>query len=954
MKKNLLPLLLVLGICIQSFAQVFSEDFTNGIPADWVQYTETGIDFIDAFNGEARLFKQSAGAEIMLLATPQLDLSLYTRAEIPMMAFNLSFFSDTKPFAHIGILTDPNDVSTFEVIHVIHVEEESFVLHEVLLGGYNGMGHVAIKMVGEKSQIMHIDYIYLYDDPINSSQPLAVTDLTIAAAPMGALEAEASWTNPAFEADGDALTSLDSVVFYYPDGSTAYTHLNPVIGAMESAMIPIDSPDYYQYEVVAYSDGEKGYSAFTDIEWIGLDFPAAVKDLQITLTGDQVEITWTPPTVGSNGGYFDGVVTGYNITRADGAFYAVPGNITSFSETLDKFGSFDYIVTAENTSGAGDPGTTTPIHYDGPDYLYYEDFYVDVVDAYFETPSNIDFFWTTEYTTTNAFWTWFGSDFSTTGAGEMAMTWSSQNTGLTDTIRTISPIINTSGLTAITVQYYQYVEVGNQSPGSFFLETTSDGGNTWQSVQEWPVNSNISEHITKTIANADVGSADFQIAITFVGNPFYLGFVRYDDFRVFYQPTTDVSVFDFALPNTEEPGNSISLIADIENKSTSMVDCQAKVVVKERFSTNTLLETIVDETNMAVGEVRTVDFGMWTAVEGEYVVEVIVINSSDQVPENDTMSQNLNVFQLNPRDVVIIEDFTGTWCTYCPGAALGIEDLHAAGYDIAAIGYHRNDPYETPEVQNRMDFYEVVGFPTLLFDGIVKNSGGHATLSMFPVYEPIAIERAATGSPVILTPLHSVLTDKEYLAYVNVSSNTAMKNPYLKLIAVVTESDIDEMWKGLDKLHDVERHYAEYSIDLSDNEETVEVKFTISDDIDISNADVVFFVQESDSREIYNGTNLHLTDILFNTDEADFGAKVDVFPNPFLNHITVELNDATVGKDITIRLIDALGREVYRMQEGIYAEHQFIYIQNITMASGMYFMELQSEDKTLVRKVSKF
>ena len=52
------------------------------------------------------------------------------------------------------------------------------------------------------------------------------------------------------------------------------------------------------------------------------------------------------------------------------------------------------------------------------------------------------------------------------------------------------------------------------------------------------------------------------------------------------------------------------------------------------------------------------------------------------------------------RDMVILENFGGTWCVACPGAAMGAEDLVANGHDVAVIEYHVWDDYDN-------DFFEI-------------------------------------------------------------------------------------------------------------------------------------------------------------------------------------------------------------------------------------------------------
>ena len=270
--------------------QVYTENFDTGIPSDWVTYTEAGFDFVNWFDGDVSLFKQSNGDEILLLGMHELDLSLYTKMEVDMYAYNLDFNSNTKPYIHIGILWNENDINSFEVIKIVHVTNETYELYDVFLGAYSGMGRLALKMVGENRHITYVDNFKLYDDDFEANFPLAVDIISAVPASAGGLSIDIDWTNPTLEADGDMLQSLDSVVFY-ADGIPLYTHLNPVVGADESATIPVSSANYYKIEVVPFSSGNAGYERETEVYWVGLDFPSVVSDLSIEINGDQVTLS---------------------------------------------------------------------------------------------------------------------------------------------------------------------------------------------------------------------------------------------------------------------------------------------------------------------------------------------------------------------------------------------------------------------------------------------------------------------------------------------------------------------------------------------------------------------------------------------------------------------------------------------------------------------------------------
>ena len=57
---------------------------------------------------------------------------------------------------------------------------------------------------------------------------------------------------------------------------------------------------------------------------------------------------------------------------------------------------------------------------------------------------------------------------------------------------------------------------------------------------------------------------------------------------------------------------------------------------------------------------------------------------------------NISFAQQISRDNVLLEIGTGTWCVYCPGSAMGADDLVANGHDVVVIENHNGDSFDTP------------------------------------------------------------------------------------------------------------------------------------------------------------------------------------------------------------------------------------------------------------------
>ena len=99
-----------------------------------------------------------------------------------------------------------------------------------------------------------------------------------------------------------------------------------------------------------------------------------------------------------------------------------------------------------------------------------------------------------------------------------------------------------------------------------------------------------------------------------------------------------------------------------------------------------------------------------------------------------------------PRDKVIVEIATGTWCQYCPGAAMGADDLVYYGHPVGIIEYHNSDPFSNQYSNHRNNYYNVPGYPTANFDGGLTVVGGSQNQSMYPQYAPKVDYREAIPS----------------------------------------------------------------------------------------------------------------------------------------------------------------------------------------------------------------
>ena len=68
--------------------------------------------------------------------------------------------------------------------------------------------------------------------------------------------------------------------------------------------------------------------------------------------------------------------------------------------------------------------------------------------------------------------------------------------------------------------------------------------------------------------------------------------------------------------------------------------------------------------------------------------------------------------------LALVEYFTATWCPPCVQGDLALEAVADMDY-VAVLAYHpfEDDPFGSPAIEERLELYEVTGFPTFVING---------------------------------------------------------------------------------------------------------------------------------------------------------------------------------------------------------------------------------------------
>ena len=297
------------------------------------------------------------------------------------------------------------------------------------------------------------------------------------------------------------------------------------------------------------------------------------------------------------------------------------------------------------------------------------------------------------------------------------------------------------------------------------------------------------------------------------------------------------------------------------------------------------------------------------------------------------------------RNFVVLEIGTGTWCYFCPGAAMGAEDLIEAGYDVAVIEYHNGDDYTTSMSNSRLiDYYNVPGLPTSYFDGVLTFSGGYHDYSLYDTYLPLYEERIAIPSPFELIADIEEMGNDNFNVSVTVTDLDNYQSTNLKLHIVLTESNILEDWQGQTELDYVCRDMIpnQYGTSLdfsSQNTQFVDIEVNVP--YELANCEIITFVQDNDTKEILQATKTNLSTV--GIIEMSSFDMLKLYPNPTSGKFTIESEDIN-----SVEIIDMTGKCLKSYQ---YPGINILNIDISDFPKGAYFMHLQNENQSIVRKV---
>ncbi|MCF8366436.1 MAG: T9SS type A sorting domain-containing protein [Bacteroidales bacterium] len=225
---------------------------------------------------------------------------------------------------------------------------------------------------------------------------------------------------------------------------------------------------------------------------------------------------------------------------------------------------------------------------------------------------------------------------------EVMMNWSPSFLGTT---RLVSPVINTSGFTQLSLSFLHFLDPYAFNTGFWVsVETTSDGGATWNQVWElnWLTGDNYNAFEVLILNAPDIGSANFQFSFKFEDDSYQIDAWNIDNVTLGEQASFDVTPISISgFENLIHEGDVVNISSEIVNYGSEIVSFDVIFEIYE--GSDIVFSSTKSVSNLAFGEPATVAFDPWNAVKGFYRASVTTLLSGDENPDND---QNEHFFPV--------------------------------------------------------------------------------------------------------------------------------------------------------------------------------------------------------------------------------------------------------------------------------------------------------------------
>lgn len=358
--------------------------------------------------------------------------------------------------------------------------------------------------------------------------------------------------------------------------------------------------------------------------------------------------------------------------------------------------------------------------------------------------------------------------------------------------------------------------------------------------------------------------------------------------------------------------------------------------------------------------------------------------ASDDDPSDDAITMTIDPVVPAPGKIVVGEEATGTWCTWCPRGAVFMDKFEQDfGPFWAGIAVHGGggqpytDPMEVVEYDAGMGTF-ISGYP----NAIVDRSTGMNPATM----EPEFYARLQTPPVALISTTSTWEPATRDLSVTITATFQDVANDNYKLAVVLTEDGVTGTGSGYNQVNAyagggngvmggyellpnpvpasqmVYDHVAraiEPSFEgdptsfpatvVSGDVHSKTYSFNIPTDWDEQKIHIIGLMMDPSGR-VDNASKSGIDDLASVTDLEETFKGFSIYPNPASEYATVEIQlEAT--SDVQMRLVDMSGKEIAARNYGALGVSSTIPLNTADLNAGIYFVELTVNGQRMTKRL---
>jgi hypothetical protein len=373
-----------------------------------------------------------------------------------------------------------------------------------------------------------------------------------------------------------------------------------------------------------------------------------------------------------------------------------------------------------------------------------------------------------------------------------------------------------------------------------------------------------------------------------------------------------------------------------------------------------------------------------TFIDGGSSISLTVSNiNNGEIDGNDlnnTLTTNVTGYTPHADKKVLIEEATGTWCTWCPRGAVFM-GLMAERYPdhFVGVAVHNGDPMAVAEYDAGMTSLPgFTGFPSVTMERRTIFDPSNIEQNMLPRLTEAPLARVtnvvtdfnSTGEMLITVQaefLEDVSGNFRFNAIIIENGVTGVGSGYNQINAYsgggngpmggyenlpnpvpFTQMVYDEVGRALLGGYAGAANSLPTSISAGEIHEYT-FSYVLGAGVDPANMEVIGVLMEPNGT-VNNVAKTGPEDFLSSTDEEFRNDLAEVYPNPFSNELNIRLALAE-ATNVEMTIFNAMGQVVANRSYGKLAGNQVLRFNANDQATGIYYVHIQTDEFLISKKV---